>query len=85
MQNENDPRKPKDAKPQHMYDIPMNANTNRNGGDDELANSSPNDERSDEKVIVNEQRSDKIVNTPAQTAANTSETKGSDEEIVNNP
>ena len=54
----------------------------REGGDDSLVNSSPTDSRSDEKVVVNEQRSDKIVNGPSQTAANTSEGNSNDEEIL---
>jgi hypothetical protein len=55
----------------------------REGGDDSLAESSPIDTRSDEKVIVNEQRANKTVNAPSQTAANTSEASSNDEEIVN--
>jgi hypothetical protein len=58
-----------------------NAN-GREGGDDSLVNSSPTDNRSDEKVVVNEQRSDKIVNGPSQTAANTSEGNSYDDEIL---
>jgi len=54
----------------------------REGGDDSLVNSSPTDSRSDEKVVVNEQRSDKIVNGPSQTAVNTSEGSSYDEEIL---
>jgi len=54
----------------------------REGGDDSLVNSSPTDSRSDEKVVVNEQRSDKIVNGPSQTAANTSEGNSYDDEII---
>ena len=54
----------------------------REGGDDSLANSSPTDSRSDEKVVVNEQRGDKIVNEPSQTAANTSEGNSNDDEIL---
>jgi len=54
----------------------------REGGDNSLANSSPTDSRSDEKVVVNEQRSDKIVNGPSQTAANTSEGSSYDDEIL---
>lgn len=54
----------------------------REGGDDSLVNSSPTDSRSDEKVVVNEQRSNKTVNTPSQTAANTSEGSSDDEEIM---
>ena len=54
----------------------------REGGDDSLLNSSPTDSRSDEKVVVNEQRSDKIVNGPSQTAVNTSEGSSNDDEIL---
>jgi hypothetical protein len=54
----------------------------REGGDDSLVDSSPTDNRSDEKVVVNEQRANKIVNGPSQTAANTSEGSSYDEEIV---
>lgn len=54
----------------------------REGGDDSLVNSSPTDSRSDEKVVVNEQRADKIVNGPSQTAANTSEGTSNDDEIL---
>lgn len=54
----------------------------REGGDNSLADSSPTDSRSDEKVVVNEQRAEKIVNGPSQTAVNTSEDSGSDDEIL---
>lgn len=54
----------------------------REGGDDSLLNSSPTDTRSDEKVVVNEQRADKIVNGPSQTAVNTSEGSSNDDEIL---
>lgn len=54
----------------------------REGGDDSLVNSSPTDTRSDEKVVVNEQRGDKILNGPSQTAANTSEGSSNDDEIL---
>lgn len=54
----------------------------RDGGDDAISNSSPNDSRLDEKVIVNEQRSNKTVNAPSQTAANTSEDNASDDELI---
>ena len=54
----------------------------REGGDDALAGSSPNDIKSDEKVIVNEQRSNKTVNAPSQTAANSSEESSVDDEII---
>lgn len=60
---------------------PTGQELSRAGGDDALASSSPPDARSDEKVIVNGQRSEKTVNAPSQTAANTSEAAASDEEI----
>jgi len=53
----------------------------REGGDDSLAESSPTDDRSDEKVIVNEQRENKIVNAPSQTAVNPNEGSSYDEEL----
>ena len=59
------------------------SNTNgREGGDDSLVDSSPTDIHSDEKVVVNEQRANKTVNAPSQTAANTSEGNSYDEEIL---
>ena len=70
------------------WDIPPKAKgeesdaNGREGGDDSLVNSSPTDSRSDEKVVVNEQRGDKIVNGPSQTAANTSEASSYDDEIL---
>ncbi len=54
----------------------------REGGDDSLAESSPKDSRSDEKVIVNSQREDKAVNIPSQTAVNTNEAMSSDEDVL---
>jgi len=56
----------------------------REGGDDALAErSSPDDARADEKIIVNEQRENKIVNRPSQTAVNGSERVANDEDIIN--
>jgi hypothetical protein len=55
----------------------------REGGDDSLVDSSPTDSRSDEKVVVNEQRANKTVNAPSQTAAHTSEGSSYDDEIIN--
>lgn len=54
----------------------------REGADDSLINSSPTDSRSDEKVVVNEQRADKIVNGPSQTAVNTNEGNNNDDELL---
>jgi hypothetical protein len=61
--------------------LPENA-SGREGGDDALAESSPVDERSDEKVIANEQRGNKMVNAPSQTAALTNEGNSYDDEII---
>jgi hypothetical protein len=52
------------------------------GGEDSVENMSPTDSRADEKVIVNEQRDNKIVNMPSQTAVNSSEQAGNDEEVI---
>ena len=54
----------------------------REGGDDSLINSSPTDNRSDEKVVVNQQRADKIVNGPSQTAVNTNEGNNNGDELL---
>jgi hypothetical protein len=70
---------PKTKKQKETFD--SNAN-GREGGDDSLVNSSPTDSRSDEKVVVNTQRENKIVNAPPQTAANTSEGHSYDDEII---
>lgn len=56
----------------------------REGGNDSLAEASPTDPKNDEKVIVNEQRERKTVNTPSQTEANTSEGISSNEETIDN-
>ena len=56
----------------------------REGGEDSAENMSPTDENADEKVIVNEQREHKTVNTPSQTAANTSEGISDDEDTIDN-
>lgn len=56
----------------------------REGGEDSVEQMSPTDNNADEKVIVNQQRENKTVNEPSQTAANTSEGISNDEDIVNN-
>lgn len=63
------------------YDGFADETPRREGGED-ATESSPTDARLDEKVIVNEQRSEKITNAPSQTAANTSEAYGNDDEIL---
>jgi hypothetical protein len=54
----------------------------KEGADDSLVNSSPTDSRSDEKVVVNEQRAGKIVNAPSQTAVNTNEGNNNDDDLL---
>ena len=81
MKHQQEP--PKDPRKKEQTGNPdPKAGNGRDGADDALE-SSPTDSRLDEKVIVNEQRSDKIVNTPAQAATNDSESSGNDEEIIN--
>ena len=82
MQNKN-LQGPKDKKPgEPGKDVQPDMTPRREGGDDALAESSPTDNRSDEKVIVNEQRENKIVNAPSQTAVNASEGSSFDEDII---
>jgi hypothetical protein len=82
MSKENKPPGPKEKKEGPATGTQPDSTPRREGGDDSLAESSPTDNRSDEKVIVNEQRENKIVNAPSQTAANTSEGNSNDEEIM---
>jgi len=76
----NGPRKPRKPEADDTYLPDMTPR--REGGDDSLAEASPYDSRDDEKVIVNTQRENKTVNMPSQTAANTSEEAGNDEEVL---
>lgn len=79
----NIPRKPGYDQPgQPTYASQPDITPRKEGGDDALTQSSPSDPDSDEKVIVNEQRANKTVNAPSQTAANTSEANSYDDEIV---
>jgi hypothetical protein len=64
----------------HGYDKPETESI-RDGGDDALS-ADPDDARLDEKVIVNEQRSEKVTNVPAQSGINSSEVSGNDDEIL---
>jgi hypothetical protein len=78
-----DPSGPKDKKGgQTGYDIQPDVTPRREGGEDSIENSSPADSNSDEKVIVNEQKGNKTVNAPSQTAAHTSESESYDDEIL---
>lgn len=79
-QQNSGPREPRKGEADDTYLADMTPR--REGGDDALAEASPYDSRDDEKVIVNEQRENKTVNRPSQTAANTSEEASSDEEVL---
>lgn len=69
MQTNYDP--PKFKKPGSRNEETLPDQTpRREGGDDALSETTPEDSRADEKVIVNEQRSNKAVNAPSQTAVN---------------
>ncbi|HVG40505.1 MAG TPA: hypothetical protein VM888_02745 [Chitinophagaceae bacterium] len=77
------PRTNQDIESGNTYETLPDQTSRREGGDDALAETASTDSRADEKVIVNEQREHKAVNSPSQTAANTSEETGSEEDIVN--
>ena len=81
MNNQQDP--PKDPRKKQQPGNPDAKTADGRESSENALESSPTDSRLDEKVIVNEQRSDKIVNSPAQAATNDSESTGNDEEIVN--
>lgn len=82
MQNTNNPRNTPDTSFDPLsYDTMPDQTPRREGGDDALGEVLPNDNRADEKVIVNEQREHKTVNTPSQIKAHTSETESSDDEV----
>lgn len=55
------------------YETKPDETPRREGGDDALAETNPSDSRLDEKVIVNTQSENKIVNAPSQTEAHPSE------------
>lgn len=50
-----------------------NINNGRDAGDDALAEPNPHDSRMDEKVVVNEQAENKVVNAPSQSDAHPTE------------
>lgn len=82
MSNKVNPHNTQDKSNDRPQYFPADQTPRREGGDDSLAEASPTDPRNDEKVIVNEQREQKIVNTPSQTAPNTSERISNDEETI---
>jgi hypothetical protein len=55
------------------YETRPDETPRREGGDDALAETNPSDSRLDEKVVVNSQSEQKIVNAPSQTEAHPSE------------
>ena len=63
------------------FEVQPDVTPRREGGDDSNAESNSSDDRMDEKVIVNEQREHRIVNSPSQTAAYSSEGDNSIDEI----
>jgi hypothetical protein len=71
--NNNGPRN-KEDNTQSTFETRQDVTPRREGGDDALAERNPSDARLDEKVIVNEQSEQKIVNSPSQTEAHPSET-----------
>ena len=73
---------PQDRKSDRSTYFPSEQTPRSEGGEDSVENMSPTDENADEKVIVNEQREHKTVNTPSQTAANTSEGISNDEDTI---
>jgi hypothetical protein len=77
-----DPREKKDLEAGTNYETEPDLTPRREGGEDSVESISPTDIRADEKVIVNEQREHKIVNAPSQSAENTSEETGSEEDVL---
>ena len=76
----NDPGNKKDSTGSASITVP-DTTPRREGGDDALAERNPSDSRMDEKVIVNEQSSQKIVNAPSQTEAHPGEGENSVDEF----
>lgn len=63
-----DPKEPKHKKDNtgSTFETRPDQTPRREGGDDALAETNPSDSRMDEKVVVNSQSENKIVNTPSQ-------------------
>jgi hypothetical protein len=74
----NDPRLKREKDQQALNTTDAGAGQGREGGDDSLADASPTEARADEKVIVNEQANNQIVNRPSQ-----SEIDSSYQDVVN--
>lgn len=81
MDNNNTGPRNKEDNTKSTFETRQDVSPRREGGDDALAETNPADARLDEKVIVNEQSEQKIVNSPSQTDAHPSETGNRVDEI----
>ena len=63
------------------FEVMPDVTPRREGGDDAIAETNPADGRLDEKVIVNGQQENKIVNAPSQTGPHNSEGEATVDEM----
>lgn len=77
---QNGPR-PKEDDTNSTFEIMPDVTPRREGGDDAIAETNPADGRLDEKVIVNGQQANKIVNAPSQTGPHNSEGENTVDEM----
>jgi hypothetical protein len=75
-----DPRNKEDNS-NSTFEVMPDVTPRREGGEDAIAETNPADGRLDEKVIVNEQQENKIVNSPSQTSAHTTEGENTVDEL----
>ena len=81
ISNPQGPKNKEDNKQSSTYDSKPETAAGREGGDDILSDPDPHDSRLDEKIVVNTQRENKIVNAPSQTDAHPSEGEYSVDEL----
>jgi hypothetical protein len=81
MNNEPNGPRNKEDNTKSTFETRPDVTPRREGGDDALAEQDPTNSRLDEKVIVNEQSEQKIVNSPSQTDVHPSETGNTVDEI----
>ncbi|HYO22215.1 MAG TPA: hypothetical protein VER36_07400 [Flavisolibacter sp.] len=81
MDNNNTGPRTREDNTQSTFETRQDVTPRREGGDDALAETNPSDSRLDEKVIVNEQSEQKVVNSPSQTDAHLTETENTVDEI----
>jgi len=81
MNNPNNGPRNKEDNTRSTFETQPDVTPRREGGDDALAETNPSDSRLDEKVVVNEQSEQKIVNSPSQTEAHPSEGENRVDEI----